>query len=398
MYDHDWILISNGSFRGYFDWIPSHLRTGPWSTMAIWYFRTLWCVVVVVVVVFGTIIHYDDNDHHNSTVYSTNDAVGTSRMIHDDDWTTTTSVCSVSTNGVMAQQPPQQRDCDSFTAPMSLSSSNINNNNNNFNYFLHWFVRRYWTDPTATAILQMPPVQITSVSFYYNASIGLYMMYICYSIVAHSPLSYGAWITYTVQSWTLLTVRHLLYALSGMFDHGTTTPNNNDHHHHQNYHTNTFVVLAELIRFPCAVAHTTTFVVWNFLLVPYILGVALAKEPSSRRDDFVRFCTSFRLLNLHGMNIIFCAANVWYWNNDHHGHGTTTTTRSRPLEMADLYASLISMLGYFTFYLCVLDRLGIHLYPIFSPRHSNIIVFVVWTSVILLYIATFHVWQFIIQM
>ena len=39
-YDNHWILILNGSYRGYFDWIPIHLRTGEWSVMATLYFRT----------------------------------------------------------------------------------------------------------------------------------------------------------------------------------------------------------------------------------------------------------------------------------------------------------------------------------------------------------------------
>jgi hypothetical protein len=346
-YDNHWILILNGSYKGYFDWVPIHLRTGGWAIMATFYFRTLWCLSVL-------LIMYDlsyNKNHSRDGVFD--DAV---------------NVCSISTNESNAvSETPQS--CHSLTTPSSFSFSNI----------LHLIVRRYWTH-NASTILQMSPVIMLSSSFYYNTAVAAYMTYICYSIIAHSPLSYGAWITYTVQSWTLLLIRHLLYTLSGLFDSSTTGNNNN------------FIVMAELIRFPCAVAHTMTFIVWNFVLVPYILFVALRND-KKKRHDFIRFCTNFRLFNLHGMNILFCVANVWYFNGNAIG-----TSAIRTFEMADLYFSGISAFMYFTFYLCILDRIGIHLYPIFSPRHSNAVVFIVWTSVILLYVATFQMWQYVINM
>jgi hypothetical protein len=365
-YDNHWILILNGSYKGYFDWIPINLRVGQWSMMAILYFRALWCLSI-------WLVWYDVMFNKNNTNPNGDDRTIMFDMNHE-------NMCSVSLNDDNSNDvaAAQQQQCDSYYTGSSFHSSL-------FQYGLHHIVRRYWKD-NADVILQMSPVILQSSSFYYNTIVAVYMTYICYCIIAHSALSYGAWITYTVQSWTLLLTRHWLYTLSGLFDSSTTST----------IHNNTFVVLAELLRFPCAVAHTVTFVVWNFVLVPYILGIALRHDTHKRRD-FIRFCTNFRLINLHGMNILFCISNVWYFNINTTKVGVGTTTNSRSLEMADLYLSGISAFLYFTFYLCILDRIGIHLYPIFSPRHSNGIIFIVWTSVILLYIATFHLWQYVIQ-
>ena len=351
-YDNHWILILNGSYKGYFDWVPMHLRTGKWSIMATLYFRALWCLAIFLIL-------YD-------FIYSKNHSQSNDGRYID----AVTNTCSISTE-------QHQKECESRTHTAAIASSSFSN-------VLHYIVRRYWTQ-NAIIILQMPPVIILSSSFYYNTIVTVCMSYICYSIIAHSPLSYGAWITYTVQSWTLLLLRHLLYTLSGLFDSNVTVDTNNTTN-------NNFIVMAELIRFPCAVAHTVTFIVWNFILVPYILCIALKNE-EKKRHDFIRLCTNFRLFNLHGMNILFCVANVWYFNSKTNG----TTTTPRTLELTDLYLSGISAFVYFTFYLCILDRIGIHLYPIFSPRHSNAVVFLVWTSVILLYMITFHFWQYLIK-
>ena len=32
-----WVLVENGSFLGYFDWLPEKYRVGPWSIAAICY-------------------------------------------------------------------------------------------------------------------------------------------------------------------------------------------------------------------------------------------------------------------------------------------------------------------------------------------------------------------------
>ena len=45
-----------------------------------------------------------------------------------------------------------------------------------------------------------------------------------------------------------------------------------------------------------------------------------------------------------------------------------TWAGARPFVPADLYLAFMPILVYALFYLFVLDRAGVHLYPIFSPR------------------------------
>jgi hypothetical protein len=314
-YEKEWVVVPNGSFRGYFDWIPIHLRVGPWSRAALVYAIFLWCSTV------GVTGYYHYNFFQSE------------------------ASCSFDGNATSGS-------CTNLDVPSSS--------------LLHRFVRRYWTE--YDIMLQTAPVLYRSWQWWYHALAGLWMLYICYSILARSPLSYGAWVTYTVQSWTLLALRHVLCALAGW------DATNMD-----------WRLVAELLRFPCAAAHTITFVVWNFLLTPYVLMVVCRADAEKRRK-FLQFCTSFRLVNLHFFNILFCLLNVCLLD-----------PTARTLEGADLYLAGLSAMLYFTGYLCFLDRLGIHLYPIFSPRHSNIMVCSAWTGAILLYFSTFKLWQYLLQ-
>jgi hypothetical protein len=316
-YKKEWVVVPNGSYRGYFDWIPIHLRVGPWSRAALVYALLLWC-----------------------------STIGMTGYYHSNSLQLESSSCSLGENST-------SETCTNIDVP----SSSI----------VHRFVRRYWSH--YEVMLETAPVLYRSWQWWYHALAGLWMLYICYSILVHSPLSYGAWVTYTVQSWTLLTLRHVLCALAGWDPTNTTLR-----------------LVVELLRFPCAAAHTITFVVWNGILTPYILLVAVRSDAEKRRK-FLQFCTSVRLVNLHFFNIIFCVLNVWLL------HPT-----ARTLEYADLYLAGLSAIFYFTWYLCFLDRLGIHLYPIFSPRHSNLMVCSAWTGAILLYFVTFKLWQYLLPM
>jgi hypothetical protein len=371
--DYNWVIMSNGSYQGYFDWVPIHLRVGKWSTAATMYFRFLWIVTLLLLW----------NDLSTGSSESNNRSIDGNDELHNtSDGSRTCSLAMNGNNDNIDARYLDAQNCD--PALVQVSST--------FRVYLQSFIKRYWVRNYDT-ILHLTPVLFRSYAWYYHTVVSMYMIFLCYIIIAHSPLSLGAWITYTVQSWTLLMIRHILYSLSGLFDF---VPSSTDL-----TGSNNLVVLAELIRFPCAVAHTITFVVWNFILVPYIAYVTFRND-IVKRQNFITFCTSFRLINLHGMNIIFCVCNVWYFNSNTvttttASSSTTTTVSSRTFEMADLYVSGISALLYWTFYLCILDRAGVHLYPLFSPRHSNLLVCTIWTTVIVLYIVTFYTWQVIIQ-
>jgi hypothetical protein len=265
-----WLIVPNGSYKGYFDWVPLSHRVGPWSPWA----------TIVLAVLYAMAAH---------------------QLVHWTGW--------------------QQTDLHSLQYPVYGSAG--------------WI---------------------------YNVIGGTWMVGICAALIFRSPLGLYAWITYTVQSWSLLTVRHILCALAPW--------------------SPTALLWAERIRFPCAVSPTITFVVWNFVLMPYAYFVAMQGDAKKQRH-FLKFCTSFRLLNLHGLNIVLCALNV--------GH---LGSPPRTLERADLLVALLSVLLYFTFYLCILDRLGVHLYSVFSPRTPFLLL--TWPGAILCYLGTFHIWSFLI--
>lgn len=215
-----------------------------------------------------------------------------------------------------------------------------------------------WTS-IRTAVLAYPAVG--SPEWTYNLAVFFWILYVNYLIVI-GPLTYRAWATYTVQSWTLLWIRHGLCVLAPWASWAARW--------------------AEYMRFPVMCSATVTFVVWNLILLPVIYQVGM-KTPERKRE-FLNFCFSFRLIQLHAFNIVYAAVNVLW------------ASPPRPLETLDLLAAIGSVLVYMLWYLCCMDRLGIHFYPIFSPRVGWLVV-TAWTAAFLIYVGTFWGWHRISQ-
>mmetsp|Transcript_13205 Transcript_13205/g.29002 ORF Transcript_13205/g.29002 Transcript_13205/m.29002 type:complete len:368 (-) Transcript_13205:366-1469(-) len=207
-----------------------------------------------------------------------------------------------------------------------------------------------------------PPLY--SLPWYYNAINSLWML-IVMLLVVRGPLSWRAWATYTVQSWTLLWTRHVLCALAPM--------------------SATAARWAEITRFPAACSATVTFGIWNGVLFPYVYLVRLGREPDKQRN-FFQFCFSFRLVQIHVLNILFCYLNVAWWS-----------PTPRVLTRTDFGAAMVSVLVYMMWYLLVLDRLGVHLYPVFSPRAPWYVVLMMWTLLLATYGATFVLWRAVLR-
>ena len=145
-----WVLVEDGSFLGYFDWVPQPLRVGPWSVAAICYVFAIPYAAAV------AMLHYSN-----------------------DPW------ASIHRNAAIYRYPP-----------------------------------------------------VGSPEWTYNLVTFVWMIYVSYLVVI-GPLSYRAWATYTVQSWTLLIVRHGLCVLAPF--------------------SKWAVRWAEYIRFPVACSATITF-------------------------------------------------------------------------------------------------------------------------------------------
>jgi hypothetical protein len=205
--------------------------------------------------------------------------------------------------------------------------------------------------------LVYPPVG--SIQWYYNVLTLVWMLYVSYLVVT-GPAGLKAWGTFTVQSWTLLMVRHGLVALAPL--------------------SRRALIAAEVTRFPVACSVTITFCVWNLGLMPFMVLTKRGQD----RTTFLQFAFSFRLVQLHIFNLVFCILNVY------------TTSPSRRLVDLDGFFAMASSILYSLWYLLVLDRLGVHLYPIFSPRVRKLVV-ISWTSTLLLYYATFCAWRYILK-
>jgi hypothetical protein len=281
-----WVLVKDGSYGGYFDWVPRLYRVGPWSGACKYYLAAVWFATVVAGVRLRT-------TERNET------------------WRTIPTIT---------------------------------------------------TTDTTSAQEKYAPYQLYSLAWYYNAIGSVWMLFIVW-LVWHGPLGIKAWGTYTVQSWTLLTLRHMLCAFAPISTRAA--------------------LLAELIRFPVACSASVTFVVWNFALLPF--GLLHMQTPDKKRA-FLKFATSFRLSQLHVFNIALCYVQV-----------ALASPKRQALQALDFYMAAVSVVLYMTFYLLVLDRIGVHLYPVFSPRIGNWGVMLVWSSLVGVYASCFYAWKYLLE-
>lgn len=267
-----WILVPDGSLKGYFDWVPKNLRVGPWSKLAI---PTLGMV----------------------------------------------------TCGILYGRPAE----DSFDTliasyPRAFSS--------------YWWYNVF-------AFFAMP---------------GL----LWWSISLSSP---AIVVAFTIQSWIMNSLRHGINACAPFLvdDHVLLRVNH-------------------IMRFPALVSASVTFVVWNFVLLPYVYFIAM--KTRQKKIGFARWNFGWRLVQLHLCNIIYAVMNTLVTGSIQEGQ--------RPLfDTEDRWYSLAYSLVYGLFYTLILDRIGLHLYPVFSPRSS--FVMVTWLMVFVLHFAAFNFWNHMIE-
>lgn len=198
--------------------------------------------------------------------------------------------------------------------------------------------------------------------WYYNAIAFPWLCNIIYQTLI-GPVGVHAFMTYTCISWSMITVRHGLSVLSPFLE--------SDHW---------ALHLHEALRFVSLCTATITFCIWNFALMPFLYFKTMPTP--EKKKAFIKFCFSFKLTNLHVFNIFFAIANV-IWSTP------------RTFHTQDLWCAFTCGLGYALFYLLILDRFGIHLYPVFSPRTNWVIL--TWTACFGCYMGTFRFWNMIIQ-
>lgn len=234
-----WVLVPNGSFRGYFDNVPECFRLGPWN---------IGCCVYLFALV----------------------------------------------------------------------------------YWILWECLQCYNNPPPPTS-DHKPFEVYSWQWYYNLAGLSWACYIGYRVA--SSMGFGIMCTYTLQSWTLITLRHGLSTLAPFFP--------------------ALALYAEYLRFPMLLQTSIVFLVWNFALMP---AVAMTMKDEQARWGFLKFCFGFDLANLHIVNLPLAVLSGLYGSP------------ARELDNVDFCVSLALTLQYILFYLFFMDRIGMHLYFIFSPR------------------------------
>lgn len=178
------------------------------------------------------------------------------------------------------------------------------------------------------------PYPAFTMAWYYNTVVFSWMMYTCYVMYRDAARTLGPWVTFTLWSWTIMCIRHGLCALASFLP--------------------SVRLLTGILRFPVLLSASVTFEIWNFVLMPVI---ALGFLKGKRRSNFLRFAFKWTLCQIHIFNIFFAFLNcVWAEPN------------ARGFHLGDYNAGVIYMIAYIFFYFFILDRIGVQLYPIFSPR------------------------------
>lgn len=199
-----------------------------------------------------------------------------------------------------------------------------------------------------------------TVEWYYNIGFFLWMNFVSWKIYSfHS--SFGAWVSFTMWSWTIMSIRHGLCSIAPFFP--------------------SVRLLTGALRFPVLLSASITFGIWNFVLMPTITLGFLKGE---RRHKFIRWAFTWKLCQIHVFNILYAYLNcVWAEPN------------AQPLHLGDANAGVIYILAYISFYYLVLDRIGVHLYPIFSPR--TCICIPSWIMTAAICVGNYKVWNSILS-
>lgn len=196
--------------------------------------------------------------------------------------------------------------------------------------------------------LEFPVTAVAAFSPWWYADVCVAIYSVVVMVVSWSRYG-GPWpylMSYTGWSWCLLTARAACTSAGSL--HGALGVGARLAH------------LGSALRFPAICGAVITFTLWNAVLLPLVLynlpSDGDESKPLTNRKGFLRFNFSFFMTNVHVANLPLAALNVAY------GEG------ARPFGWADLWAAYAVMSGYAIVYVFVLDRYGMHFYPMFSPR------------------------------
>jgi len=219
----------------------------------------------------------------------------------------------------------------------------------------------YLTDPSSYP-------ELWSVDWWYNASTCLLMNGLIVYIV-NFKASIGAVATFTILSWLMNAARHGINALAPFLDDG-----------------HLLLKLNHISRFPSLASASLTFTIWNAVLFPYILLWIL--DDAKKRKGFIIWNFNPRMTQLHVCNMIYALLNTAVTGRRH-------GSLPQPFDYEDLWYGMAYGLCYGLFYTLILDRLGVHIYPIFSPRSSLVVIS--WLGVFASYYFCYQFWNYVIS-
>mmetsp|Transcript_2710 Transcript_2710/g.4923 ORF Transcript_2710/g.4923 Transcript_2710/m.4923 type:complete len:259 (-) Transcript_2710:1244-2020(-) len=162
--------------------------------------------------------------------------------------------------------------------------------------------------------------------------------------------------TYTITSWNLLTIRLMTSFLGDM---GYEWAFN----------------ISQLTLFPSLVGCSITCTIWWLVLTPLISNILHKKKKD--HAEFWKWNTSFVLINLHGLMLVFAAADYIYCG--------------RHLVFCDLWMGFAVAFVYVVFYLLVLDPQGLHFYIILTPRTPLCVIS--YSFILLVYYGSYLGWN-----
>ncbi len=196
-----------------------------------------------------------------------------------------------------------------------------------------------------------------------------------------SEQSIGVLATYTVLSWIMNCIRFAISALA---------PFLSDHH--------MLLQIHRILRFPALMTATVTFTIWNFALIPFFVTVLL--DTREKRIEFAKSNFSFRMVQQHICCILLAMANAivsctYVKSPLQDGISTLESRAVAQFTFDDLWCGLTYAILYGLFYNLVLDRFGLHFYPIFSPRTNYSII--TWVVVLAMFLGFFRFWNMLIM-
>lgn len=173
-------------------------------------------------------------------------------------------------------------------------------------------------------------------------------------VVVYAKINMGSiwwlFISFTGWSWSLLTLRAGLefgaWATSSILEKNAVAMK--------------LAFWGSALRFAAVTNASIVCAVWNAILLPVIYFVSM--PPGEKRENFRKFNFGFFMTNIHVLNFPMAVVNTVYG------------TRIRVFTVSDLWVGYFVLGLYSILYFFVMDRIGMHFYPILCPRTAFCVV------------------------